>query len=144
MERAHSFLVVDDDLDVLKAAATVFHVNADVQPSGSGDTTWSYIQVAIAVVFAAVIGAVWALLVKRRSASERTFEILRTFLRFVLAVAMVNYGIYKVIQLQFPKPWLERLVQQPAGFVGRAVAANFCLLLEEEASSCAVGRAVLR
>src|SRR5258706_4262868 len=119
---------------VLKAAATVFHVKAEVQANGSGDATWSYVQAAIAVVLAAVIGAVWALLVRRRSASERTFEILRTYLRFVLAVAMVNYGVYKVIQLQFPKPWLERLAQpygasSPMGilwtFMGVSRAYNF-------------------
>ncbi len=119
---------------VLKAAATVFHVKADVQPNGSGDTTWSYVQMAVAVVFSIVIGIVWALLVRRRSATERTFEIFRTFLRFALALAMVNYGVYKVIQLQFPKPWLERLVQpygssSPMGllwtFMGVSRAYNF-------------------
>lgn len=119
---------------VPRVATAVFHVKADVQPNGSGDTTWSYVQVAIAVALALVIGAVWALLVRKRSASERTFEIFRTFLRFVLAVAMVNYGVYKVIQLQFPKPWLERLVQpygtsSPMGilwtFMGVSRAYNF-------------------
>src|SRR5258708_11055474 len=119
---------------VLPVASAVFHVKADTLPNGRGDTTWSYVQVAVAVFLAVVIGGVWALLVRRRSASERTFEILRTYLRFVLAVAMVNYGVYKVIQLQFPKPWLERLVQpygtsSPMGilwtFMGVSRAYNF-------------------
>jgi hypothetical protein len=92
-------------------AKTVFHVAADVRPNGSGDTTYNYVQVTIWLAAALLLGAVWAAFVRKRAHSERTYRIFRIYLRFALASTMVSYGVVKVIQLQFPRPWLERLVQ---------------------------------
>src|SRR5258708_4523307 len=92
-------------------AKAVFHVSADVRPNGSGDTTYNYVQAAIWLVAAIVIGAIWAAFMRKRTHTEQTYKVFRIFLRFALATTMVSYGVVKVIQLQFPRPWLERLVQ---------------------------------
>ena len=120
---------------VVPAVATaLFHVSADGKPNGSGDTTWNYVQLAIWLICAVMFGAVWAALMRRRAQNERTYEIFRIFLRYALAASMVSYGVLKVIQLQFPRPWLERLVQpfgtsSPMGilwtFMGVSRAYNF-------------------
>src|ERR1700674_1167269 len=47
-------------------AKAVFHVSADVRPNGSGDTTYNYVQLAIWLVCAIVIGAVWGALARKR------------------------------------------------------------------------------
>lgn len=140
-----SFISVDNELvrgpvdkiwDVIVpyVAKAVFHVAADVRPNGSGDTTYNYVQTAIWLVVAIVIGGVWAALMRKRSKSERTYEIFRIYLRFALAASMVGYGVVKVIQLQFPQPWLDRLMEpygksSPMGilwtFMGVSRAYNF-------------------
>jgi hypothetical protein len=115
-------------------ARAVFHVSANVRPNGSGDTTYNYVQAAIWVVAAIVIGGIWAALMRKRAKSDRTYEIFRIYLRFALAASMMGYGAAKVIQLQFPRPWLSRLVQpfgtaSPMGilwtFMGVSRAYNF-------------------
>ena len=115
-------------------AKAVFHVSADVRPNGSGDTTYNYVQLAIWLASAFVVGGVWAVLMRKRTKSERTYEIFRIYLRYALAASMVGYGVAKVIQLQFPRPYLERLVQpygtsSPMGilwtFMGVSRAYNF-------------------
>jgi hypothetical protein len=93
------------------AAKTLFHVSADVLPNGSGDTTYNYVQAALWIAAALVLGALLAPLIRKRTRSDRTYEIFRIYLRFALAVTLVGYGMAKIIQLQFPTPGLERLVQ---------------------------------
>ncbi len=122
------------NLVVPYVAKAVFHVAADVRPNGSGDTTYNYVQLAIWLATAIVIGSVWSALMRKRALCERTYQIFRTYLRFALASTMVSYGVVKVIQLQFPRPGLERLVQpfgtaSPMGilwsFMGLSRAYNF-------------------
>jgi hypothetical protein len=96
---------------VPRVAKAVFHVSADVRPGGSGDTTYNYVQLAIWLAAAIVIGGICAAFMRKRAHSEQTYKVFRIFLRFALATTMVSYGVVKVIQLQFPQPWLERLVQ---------------------------------
>jgi hypothetical protein len=96
---------------VQSAAKSVFHLSADVLPNGSGDTTYNYVQAALWVPGALVLGALLAPLIRKGIRSERTYEIFRIYLRFALAMSLVGYGVAKVIQLQFPSPGLERLVQ---------------------------------
>jgi hypothetical protein len=89
----------------------VFQVDITVQPNGSGDTTWNYVQVFCFLVLAAVATLVWTLLDRKRANYGRLHEWLRIYVRFYLAVAMVSYGAFKVFPSQFPGPSLDRLVQ---------------------------------
>lgn len=125
---------------VQTTATSFFHVSADTLPNGSGDTTYNYVQAALWVAGALVLGALWAALMPKRAKSERTYEIFRLYLRYSLAVTLVGYGMAKVIQLQFPTPGLERLVQpygtsSPMGilwsFMGVSRAYNFLTGLAE-------------
>jgi len=88
-----------------------FHVDITVRPNGSGDTTYNYVQVFSYLVLALAAALVWTLLDRRRPAYERLHEWLRVYVRFYLAMTMFSYGIVKVIQLQFPSPALDRLLQ---------------------------------
>jgi len=88
-----------------------FHVNITVRPNGSGDTTYNYVQVFSYLVLALAAALVWTLLDGRRPGYERLHEWLRVYVRFYLAMTMFSYGIVKVIQLQFPSPALDRLLQ---------------------------------
>ena len=89
----------------------VFGVQITVQPNGSGDTTYNYVQLFCTVVIAALAALVWTLLDRKRAHYTRLEEWLRVYVRFSLAAAMVTYGGFKVIPSQFPAPTLDRLLQ---------------------------------
>jgi hypothetical protein len=89
----------------------LFGVEITVQPNGSGDTTYNYVQVFCFVVLAAAVAAVWTLLDRRRLSYDRLERWLRVGVRFSLAATMILYGSVKVIKSQFPDPPLDRLLQ---------------------------------
>lgn len=89
----------------------VFQVQITVQPNGSGDTTYSYMQMFCMVMLAALAALVWTLVDRRRAHYTRLEEWLRVYVRFSLAAAMVTYGGFKIIPSQFPAPTLDRLLQ---------------------------------
>jgi len=89
----------------------VFNVQITVQPNGSGDTTYNYVQLFCYVVFAALAALVWTLLDRKRAHYARLEPWLRVYVRFSLAAAMVTYGGFKIIPAQFPAPTLDRLLQ---------------------------------
>ena len=112
----------------------VFGVVIDVQPNGSGDTTWNYVQLFCWVMLALVATVVWSVLDRRRTQYERLNDWLRVYVRSSLAVAMLSYGAFKVIKSQFPAPTLDRLLQpygdsSPMGllwtFMGASTAYTF-------------------
>src|SRR5919106_6349047 len=81
---------------------------------GSGDTTFRWILLLLYVVLAAVAAAVWSVLDRRRTEYRRLWAWLRLLLRFTVGVAMIVYGLSKVIPMQMPAPRLFTL-QQPVG-----------------------------
>jgi hypothetical protein len=112
----------------------VFHVSITVQPNGSGDTTYNYVQLFCYLVIALAATAVWTLLDRKRTNYRRLHEWLRLWVRFSLGTAMLSYGGYKVIKSQFPSPGLDRLLQpfgdsSPMGllwtFMGASTAYTF-------------------
>jgi len=114
-------------------AAPILHLNVDVRPNGSGDTTWNYVNLLCVFILAIVVTVVWSILDRRRLRYDKGWILFRTYLRFMLAIAMISYGIAKVIPSQFPAPTLDRLLQRfgdasPMGllwtFMGASVAYN--------------------
>lgn len=88
----------------------VFGVDIAYALSGSGDTTFDWVQAFTFLVLAAGVAAVWTLLAKKGD-DARLREWFRVFLRFALATAMIIYGGMKAANSQFPPPSLDRLVQ---------------------------------
>ena len=114
-------------------AAKILHVPVDIRPNGSGDTTYNYVNLLCVFVIAIVITIVWSILDRRRLRYDKGWIVFRAYLRFVLATAMISYGMAKVIPSQFPAPTLDRLMQRfgdasPMGllwtFMGASVAYN--------------------
>ncbi len=89
----------------------VFGVAINVEPNGSGDTTFNYVQVFCIAATALVFGLVFAIAGRKRWNYARVHDWLRIYVRFGLAAAMLFYGAVKVIQAQFPPPGLGRLIQ---------------------------------
>lgn len=106
----------DSYLEIWKVVAPwvgehVFGVEVRYRPSGSGDTTFNYVQIFCYLILALAATAVWTLLDSRRANYARLHEWLRVYVRFVLAVAMLRYGAYKVIPEQFGTPFPSTLLQ---------------------------------
>jgi len=119
---------------VQPVSEAIFGVGADVLPNGSGDTTFNYVQIFVMAVLAAIVTIAWSFLDRRRAAYPGLYTFLRVYIRFALGVAMVSYGVYKVIKLQFGDLLLDRLMQplgtmSPMGllwtFMGASTAYNF-------------------
>jgi uncharacterized membrane protein YphA (DoxX/SURF4 family) len=101
--------------------------------TGSGDTTYSWVQNLIYCALALAGCLVWTLLERKRLNYERLHHWLRLYVRLYVGATMISYGAFKVIQAQFPAPNLTRLTQaygdsSPMGllwtFMGSSYAYN--------------------
>jgi hypothetical protein len=93
------------------AGRHLFHVEALSHLSGSGDKMFNWVQVFCFLALALAATVIWTLLDRRRTHYERLYEWLRVYVRFGLAVVMIEYGGLKVVPSQFPRPSLYRLAQ---------------------------------
>lgn len=89
----------------------VFGVQITVEPNGSGDTTFNYVQVFCYLVLALAVTAFWSFLDRRRLNYVRLHDWLQAYVRLALALVMLGYGAAKVIPTQFTTPSLDRLMQ---------------------------------
>jgi hypothetical protein len=106
-----------------------FGVNIEIVPTGSGDTMLAYVQLPTMLVLALVGTLVWSLLARKATEHERAYDYLRIFLRYVVAVTLLGYGLYKVFPLQFGTPRLDRLMEpygesSPMGILWTFMAAS--------------------
>jgi hypothetical protein len=90
-------------------------LNLTCLPNGNDDTAFNYTQLLCYLVFAAIVTLVWTLLDPKTKNYQRLHEWLRIYVRYYLAIALLGYGIHKLIPVQFGgSPGLLRL-DQPLG-----------------------------
>lgn len=89
----------------------LFNVILTIQSNGSGDSTFGYVQIFCFLGVAIAAALIWTLLDRKRRNYARLYEWLRVYVRFVLAVTMIEYGASKVFPTQFPAPTMDRLMQ---------------------------------
>lgn len=77
--------------------------------SGSGDTTFHYVQLAFVAMVSVVGTVLWSVLDRRRKSYNTLYYWLLTAIRFYVGLTLINYGMVKVIKLQFGYPSLGRL-----------------------------------
>jgi hypothetical protein len=95
---------------VQPAGRALFGVSPSSVFTGSGDTRWSWTQLALlaGISLAAALGwTIW----DRRTNYPRLARFLHTYVRFALGYVMLVYGTSKVVPNQFPPPSLDRLIQ---------------------------------
>jgi len=81
----------------------------DGSPNDSG-AQWAIAQQIVAVLVAVAIAAVWSLASRRRE-YRRSYGWFRIALRYYVAIIMLVYGGFKVIESQFPPLTIDQLVQ---------------------------------
>ena len=112
-------------------AAHVFHVPTPLvySDSGSGDKTFDWVLVFCLLVFATLSTVLWSLFDRKRENYVTMYKWFRLFIRFSLAGQMLAYGMFKVIPLQMPFPFLARLVEpfgnfSPMGVLWYSIGAS--------------------
>lgn len=74
-----------------------FGIEGDlVPPNGSGDTTYAYLTVLAFFLFAMIGAGIWSLVDWRKTDYAVPRDLLRSYLRFALALSMLGYGLAKV------------------------------------------------
>ena len=120
----------------------ILHLPYDiiVQPNGSGDTTWNYVQLFIMVVFAVAGCIIWSIADVRKKNYNRWLYWLTVGVRYYLAFALINYGSVKILKVQFPAPSISRLFEpygqsSPMGlawtFLGYSKGYNYFMGMAE-------------
>jgi hypothetical protein len=123
----------------------ILHLSYEITvfTNGSGDTTYDYVIV-FSIFALAVLGTfVWSLLDRKRSHYSTLYYWLTVAIRFYVGLMLINYGLAKVIRLQFPSPEIYRLTQEygdssPMGlawtFLGFSDGYNFFMGVAEIAA----------
>jgi len=79
--------------------------------NGSGDTTYDYVLV-FTIFIVAIFGAIiWSVLDRNRINYTKLYYWLTVAMRFYVGLMLINYGLVKVIKLQFPEPAFYRLIE---------------------------------
>ncbi|HEV3455634.1 MAG TPA: hypothetical protein VHG32_03700 [Thermoanaerobaculia bacterium] len=103
------------DFIVLWTGKHVLHLGHEVAllrgKTGSGDTTYNYIQILCYAALAVVAALVWTLAARRAREHQRLHEGMRIYVRYALGSILLGYGMAKVIKTQFPFPSHDRLMQ---------------------------------
>lgn len=78
---------------------------------GSGDTTYDYVVLMLISAIAITGTLIWTLLDRQSTNYPKLYYWLTVAVRFYVGIMLFNYGMVKIIKLQFPFPGLNRLMQ---------------------------------
>lgn len=88
-----------------------------VSPNGSGDTSYSWVQLVMNLSLAVLGTIIWTLIDFKKSNYEKTYYYLRTVLRYFVAMIAFIYGIIKLFALQMTFPGLYDLATPLGDFL---------------------------
>ena len=84
-----------------------------IAPNGSGDTTFDYVRLLVCFCLAIIVALLWSAVDRRKSEHQWLNDLLRSYLRYVLAFIMLGYGLAKLSSTynQFPAPEVDQLLK---------------------------------
>lgn len=85
--------------------------NIRTGPNGSGDTTYDYILVFTILVTSIFATIIWSLVDKKATNYKKLYYWLTVAIRFYIGLMLINYGVWKLIKLQFGYPSMQVLTQ---------------------------------
>jgi hypothetical protein len=97
----------------LWVAAHVFGIppaSDSIDPAQGGETVFYWIQAFWLLVVAIVVTTLWSFVDRKGTNNETLHKWFRVFIRFGLAAQMLEYGMTKIIPVQFAAPSLNTLV----------------------------------
>ena len=106
-------------------AVHILHSHLVATPSPyTSDSPYAYIRLACTIVLAILVAGAWSLLDHRQN-YRALHGWTRVWLRYVLAFVLLDYGLIKVIKLQFPDLQASDLVQTYGASSPAALLENF-------------------
>src|SRR5262245_22641333 len=92
-----------------------------IQPSGSGDKLFDWVEIPLQLAIALIVAVVWSLIDRRRRSHPKLLAAFTIYLSLTMARTMFSYGFDKVIPNQFSPMDPARLTQyigetSPGGF----------------------------
>ncbi len=82
-------------------AERFLHLQINVFPNGSGDTTYNYVHVLLIGIISILVCIVWSILDRRRKTYDQLSYWTLITMRYYLALTMIGYGFAKVFMMQF-------------------------------------------
>ncbi|WP_034043439.1 hypothetical protein [Wocania ichthyoenteri] len=79
--------------------------------NGSGDTTYDYVSVFVIFIFAISGCLVWSIADRNRNNYKKLYYWITVAIRFYVGLMLINYGLVKIVKLQFPYPAFYRLIE---------------------------------
>lgn len=112
-------------------AAHVFRIGHPIvtAETGSGDRYYDWIILFCILALAVMGTAIWSFVDRKRENYAKLYAWFRVFIRLSLAATMLTYGAAKVLPLQMPFPYLNRLLEpygnfSPMGVLWASVGAS--------------------
>ena len=92
--------------------AKSWHLSDEVSTkmNGSGDTTYHYMMLLCIGLIVPIVVLIWSLVDRKSKNYQRLYYWLTVCVRFYVGLMLINYGLVKVVQLQFPPPAFGRLL----------------------------------
>ncbi len=91
------------------AGQHIFDKDITVLPNGSTDTTWNYVQILVIATIATLATIVWTAADWKRAHYDTLLLWFMILVRVYLGFVMLNYGLAKIVNIQFPFPPTETL-----------------------------------
>lgn len=126
-------------------ALNVFDITQlPIPNTGSGDTMDAYVGLLVCFAIAMLAALIWSLVDRRKTMDARLNDLLRTYLRYVLAFVLLGYGLGKASQ--YPPLVFDQLVttfgdSSPMGVLWKFMQASQPYTMF--AAICEVGAALL-
>lgn len=91
----------------------ILHLSYDITvfTNGSGDTTYDYVILFVILVISLTGTLIWSIVDRRNRNYQTLYYWLTVAIRFYVGLMLINYGLVKVIKLQFSYPGVYRLGQ---------------------------------
>lgn len=108
-------------------AQHILHYQYDyaIFTNGSGDTSYDWVTLLILFLLALIGSAIWSLLDDKRQNYDVGYYWLTLFIRYYIALMLINYGAIKLTHSQMPPPGLNKLMQPLNEFSPMGLAWTF-------------------
>lgn len=105
------FSLISDDVYPL-IAKLFFSINEiSIEPTGSGDMFYNYIDLFVCFSVALIISTLWSFFNKKEKGYNTLLHYFLIFCRYYVAASLISYGYAKIFYNQFGAPGLGRLLQ---------------------------------
>ncbi|RNC86743.1 MAG: hypothetical protein ED556_04805 [Winogradskyella sp.] len=100
-------------------------IEITIFPSGSGDTTYNYVEVLVFFVLAIIGCIIWSIIDRKRNSYNRLLRLFRIYVSYYVAAFMLSYGLSKIFYLQFSEPSFIELFRTYAESSPMGIAWTF-------------------